>query len=793
MRRPAGSNSFGSLALALAFTIATLPWAGASRAAEEVPSAVPVVSEEEIEKVDPRSTDVESIKITSRKREEDQQKTPVSVTAFTATNLGEFHISDASGVADLTPNLMINRTSSGSTAYMTCMRGMCRTDSTITDDPYVGIYLNGVYTGKAMGSIIEVADIERIEINRGPQGTLFGKNTIGGAVNVVSVKPSGEAGVDFNFLGGSYGTTNFKAVVDVPEMAGFSTKLAYLTKNHDAYVDNAFNGGDSTDLQDESKQAILADILWEPFDNFSADFIVDYSRVREAPWAVFLTETTGGYVGGGVVIDSFSDWIDSYEEGEGAKNEADAQGYTMTLDWSLGDLGFVHGAGLKSITSHRRYWNDYNVNSSAFNAYRNLWTQDRFSTENTSQELQFSGTAVDDRLTILAGFFYLREEGDYTNHQGFMAPAPLPAGTYFDMITRTGIEYDSYALFTEETFAITDEFKVSAGVRWTYEDREGDHSFESINGDGFAPPGTGFGQLVYWSTDAGVDNLGSPTDTTFTSSTWSPRVTLSYDINPDLMVFGGWTRGFKSGGFNARSITAPLWNPYDDQEVDSFELGFKSGFWDRRARLNVTAFYALNKDAQIQFNRVTASGWEVLLANAGDADIYGAEVEYVLRPVEGLELRGGLGITSYEYSEVINPWTGVDEKDTRHLEFSPKYNWNISGRYIFPSLGFATASARIDYVGYSDIGFNTSIPDDYVVGQSPYGLVHLRLALDDITVGDMPGAIGVAFVGKNLTDTSYRVGGYRANVAGFGSYSANVYGDPRFFGGEISYRWGSGI
>jgi iron complex outermembrane receptor protein len=306
-------------------------------------------------------------------------------------------------------------------------------------------------------------------------------------------------------------------------------------------------------------------------------------------------------------------------------------------------------------------------------------------------------------------------------------------------------------------------------------------------------PGGGFGQLVFWSTANGADNTGAPTDTTFTSSTWAPRVTLSYQATDDLLLFGGWTRGFKSGGFNARSITAALWNPYDDQTVDSFEVGFKSDMWDNKARLNITAFYALNKDAQIQFNRITANGWEVVLSNAGDADIYGAEAEAVVRPIEGLELRGGFGITSFKYNEVINPWTNVDEKAGRHLEYAPKYNWNVSGRYIFPSFGFATASVRLDYTGYSDIGFNTAIADDRVVGQSPYGLLHFRLALDEILPDLVPGAVGVAFIGRNVTNEHYRVGGYQGVVSPADAYAVNVYGDPRFFGGEISYRWGSGI
>jgi len=730
-----------------------------------------------------RDTTIEEIVVTSRKRAEKLQKVPVSVTPFTAADLAEIGAADASAITQLTPNLIINRTASGSSAYVSCMRGLCRTDTTITDDPYVGLYFNGVYTGKAMGSVFDVADIERVEVLRGPQGTLFGKNTIGGAVNMISAKPSGEAGAEIDFLGGNWGTTNVKGIFDLPEFYGLSLKVSAMHRNHDSFTHNTNPAG--LDLGNQNRQAVLADLLWEPNDVFTADVTFDWGRQREKPYANFVTRVSGRYDGPPVAPnnDPTQERVSatySYDEDQASKNHVDSWGLSGTLEWDFGDLGPIRNSLLKSITAHRRFDNYYVVNSSGMDI-RALYNHDTFETENTSQELQFTADTLDEKLDILVGFYYLHEEGFYQNWQGYDDLGFADPGSTLDYTTDTWIKYNSYAIFTEETWHITDYLRLSAGVRWTYEDRHGEHAYRAENPGGSFPPGG-------WDTSMAGE-------TEFTSSTWSPRIVVSGDPLEDLMVFGGWSRGFKSGGFNARSITPELWNPYDDQKVDSFELGFKSNFWDRRVQFNVTGFFELVTDAQVQFNQVTVNGWEVILANAGDAHIYGAEFETVVRPVEGLELRMGLGITENEYTEVINPWTGVDEKDLRHMEFAPKYTWNLTGRYIFPPLPFGTLYLRADYTGNSEFGFNTSIAHDEVVGQDTYGILNLRLALTELPlVKEKFGNLELAFVANNVTDESYRIGGYGTERVGSGDpnyWYTNVYGDPRFLGAEVTYRWGS--
>ncbi len=790
-------TSIGLLSLALGITIIHLPAVNADEVVDEeiveveIEETVEVV--EVVEELPPVSADeemapdilgIEEIIVTSRKREESLQSVPISVTAFTAADLEEMNTNSVAGISEFTPNLMINKTASGSNAMVACMRGLCRTDTTITDDPYVGIYMDGVYTGKAMGSVFDIADIERVEVLRGPQGTLFGKNTLAGAINVVTAKPSGEAGAKLQVLGGSEDQRSYKAILDMPAFGDVKTKFSFLHKEHDPFTKNLVG----TDLGTEDKDAVLVAALWDVTSNFSLDWSFDWTEVDEVPPANFSTFTIGSDffgnpVGGSTPTHTRRNGSTALYTGAGfdgnAGNDATIYGHSLTANWDLGTIGGIDNANLKSITAYRKTDNEYQNNSSGL-SYRSLWTRDDFVTRNTSQELQFSGTALDDRLEILVGAYYLEEKGDYSNLQGFLIGPDL-----FDILNYTEIDYQSVAFFTEETFWITDQLALSAGVRYTDEDRDADHIYQEFF-NGF--PATIV--LDGWNSDNGVDASAPPVvvDTNFTSDTWSPRATLKYEFDDDTMVFGGWSRGYKSGGFNARAATGPLWNPYDDMRVDSYETGVKSSFWDNRARLNATFFYEDIKDMQLQFND---PGFNVTLANAGDAYVYGAEVEGALRPVAGLDITAGFGYTHENLDKAINPTTGIDEKSDRHFEYSPTYNWNASVRYAFPPLQVGNLVTRVDYRGSSAVGFNSSVSDDKIVGQSSYGVFDARLALNDVGVDWLGGSFDFALIGRNLADKSYKTGGFTFGVPGVYRWATNTYGDPRTYAAEATWRWGS--
>ncbi len=784
--------SVGMLSLALAVTVIYLPTVNADEVMDaeevvEVPETVeveetlPPVSAEDDEEMDVDILGIEEIVVTSRKRKESLQSVPISVTAFTAADLQEMNINDASGISDFTPNLVINKTASGSSAFVACMRGLCRTDTTITDDPYVGIYLDGVSTGKAIGSVFDVADIERIEILRGPQGTLFGKNTVGGAVSVVTKKPSGVAGAKLQFLGGSYERKNYKAILDMPAFGPVKTKVAFLHKEHDGFTKNTNTVFPGKDLGSEDKDAVLASALWDVTDDFSLDLAYDWSEVDEMQPANFSTmneSVANGDTPPTPVHTRRSHSTSLYggdPGGEKAHNSGKTYGYNLTGTWAPGDLGGIQNAEFKSITGYRKVENDY-ANSSSGLAARNLFTRDDFSTRSTSQEVRFTGTAFEDRLDILVGAFYSREKGDYDNLQGFGGPDPA---FYFDILNSTDIDYTTWAFFTEETFWFTDQLALSLGIRYNDEDRDGDHSYGQFFA-GFPIPGTD------WDSRNGVDNTGPPNDkvdTNFNSDTWSPRATLKYEFDDDTMVFGGWSRGYKSGGFNARAAQAVMWNPYDDMRVDSYELGVKSSFWDNRARLNATAYYEDIKDNQLQFNDIN---FNIILANAGDARVYGLELEGAVRPVAGLDITAGFGLADTRLEEAINPFNGQDERASRHFEYSPKYNWNASARYSFPPMQVGNPVVRVDYRGSSPIGFNSSEDDDRDVGQGSYGVFDARLSLNDVRTDSIGGSFDFALIGRNLTDKSYRIGGYT-----FGDWATNIYGDPRTYAAEVTWRWGS--
>ncbi|MBW2712114.1 MAG: TonB-dependent receptor, partial [Deltaproteobacteria bacterium] len=205
-------------------------------------------------------------------------------------------------------------------------------------------------------------------------------------------------------------------------------------------------------------------------------------------------------------------------------------------------------------------------------------------------------------------------------------------------------------------------------------------------------------------------------------------------------------------------------------------------------RVNATFFYEDIKDMQLQFND---PGFNVILANAGDAYVYGAEVEGAFRPIAGLDITAGFGYTHERLDEAINPTNGIDEKSNRHFEYSPTYNWNASVRYAFPPLQVGNLVGRVDYRGSSAVGFNSSISDDKIVGQSSYGVFDARLALNDMGVDWIGGTFDLALIGRNLADKSYKNGGYTFGVDPVYRWATNTYGDPRTYAAEVTWRWGS--
>jgi iron complex outermembrane receptor protein len=232
---------------------------------------------------------LEEVLVTARRKSENLQEVPVSVTTFSASDIESIGITDVSHISQLTPNLIIQPNTSGNDGVLICMRGLCRTDYTITEDPMVGIYVDGVYVGKSIGSLFDVAELERVEVLRGPQGTLYGKNTLGGAVILHTRKPSGELGGSATVTGGNYDRLDAKGYLEFPITDSLAGSISYLYKSRDPYVENSLGG----DRWDEDNQAIHAALRWLPSDTVTIDYALDWQEKDEKPLAPQISSATG--------------------------------------------------------------------------------------------------------------------------------------------------------------------------------------------------------------------------------------------------------------------------------------------------------------------------------------------------------------------------------------------------------------------------------------------------------------------------------------------------------------------
>jgi iron complex outermembrane recepter protein len=718
---------------------------------------------------------IEEVVVTARRRSENMQEIPVSITAFTSSDIAEVGITDISHISELTPNLMILPNSGGNDGALVCMRGLCRTDFTITEDPMVGVYIDGIYVGKSIGSLFDVAELDRVEVLRGPQGTLYGKNTLGGAVILHTRKPSGEFGAKATATAGNYGRRDVKGYIEFPVSDTLAANLSLLSKKRDPFVKNTL--GD--DRWDEDNQALHTAWRWSPSEKLDIDYAYDWQKKREQPMASQMTSATGwlGDLYGQDVRPNREDRVSTYGA---SHSEVDLNAHGLTLEYQLDDSGVFEDLAIKSISGYRQVENDL-LNNATGASSPFIYNNDIFDYDAFTQEVQITGAAFSGAIDFVVGLFYFHEQGDYSNEQEIDAFAS-------HVLLTTEIDNTSSALFTEVTSHLTEQLDLSVGVRYTEEDREQNHTLIDLTSD-FVVMDTY--QQSYLGEAAAIP-------TKITESNVSPRVAINYQWTDQLMTFATYARGFKSGGFNARSNTPLQWGPYDDMQVDSYELGVKSTWMESRLRLNLTAFYQNLSDMQAQVNAVdpgnTQGGFSIVIQNAAEATVAGFEAELILRLTEGLDISGGYGYIDAEYDEFnsfdVNTGVVSDIADDRAFEFTPEHSYNLSLNYTFPRFTErGSLRARLDWSGSSKVYVTPKISGNEDITQDRYEILNGRISFDDVALGD--GALTFSLWGKNLSDEEYKIGGFEVDAGNGARVATSQWGEPRTYGVDVSYRFGS--
>lgn len=718
--------------------------------------------------------ELEETVVTARKREESLQDTPVSVTAFSNVNLEERSISNIRDINAFTPNLEINsgRPDGGASAAQIYIRGVGQSDFLFPNDPGVGMYVDGIYLARSIGGMMSLVDIERIEVLRGPQGTLYGKNTIGGAINIVTTKPAEEFGGSAELTVGRFDRTDGKVSVDVPLVDGvLYSKFAVGSLDRDGYGEQILTG---RELGDEEKLVGRGQLLWIASDTAEVNFSIDATRVRENNQVGTLLDVRpdapalGGLFNGlviptvhnpalGLPADSILDerWLTGDEfESNGtfpAINEVDVWGASVTVDLAIND-----NLDFKSITAYRELEAHFSRDSD-HTPYPALSTDNFGEQEQLSQELQLSGLAFDGRLNWLAGIFYFDEHAVDDNDVKILSGSCEATGgvpncdVEIDLLPFNEIDIESWAGFTHASYDFTDKLSMSLGARYTWEEKE-------------------YFQFHRRTQTARV--IVGPRKLKENWTAFSPKIGLDYQINDDVMAYGLVSRGFKSGGWTPRPLSGNVGeNPFDPEFLTSFEMGFKSKWADNRLILNAAVFYNTYED--IQITTVESNPTDGLLLdtqNAAESTLTGFELELFALPVQGLDIQLGLGYLDNEYDK-LDPDVTIPKDAV--LQDAPEWSFNGGVQYAFNLADMGKLTLRGDAAYKSKIykdAFNLE-----TLAQDAYWIFNARLAFEPES-----GKWQVALFGTNLGDETYITNAIDAG-ADLG-FAEAYYGRPREWG-----------
>lgn len=689
---------------------------------------------------------LEEVVVTAQKREQNLQDTPISISAFEGQALEDQGIVDIGDVSQYAPNVQIAQSPGGSTGATIAMRGSVTVNPVVTIDTNVGVYLDGVFIAKNVGGLFDVAELERVEVLRGPQGTLYGKNTVGGAVNLISRKPTGEFGGKVRVGAGNFGYTDFYVSVDSDKINDMvSINGAVSKRDRDGFYDNL----SPVAKVDEFKQldslaarfAIEIDVssamnIYYSYDMNERDNTPSFAQPTGRP-----NERLDNGVSDGIDVDS-----------------SESFGHSLHVSYDLSD-----SLTFKSITAYRELeFDDINDYDGGDSIAFLLHAERHAEQEQLSQEFQLIGQV--DNLNYVVGLFYFDEEASVENplSQQFFTPgAPFfGQGPLLVRPNAYGADSESYAIYGQADWALTDKLTLTAGARWTDEEKEGfiDHPADEL--------------------------VGSVSFATTTSDSWtnfSPMAVLSYQLDDDINTYFKISQGWKSGGFNAEApdINAAQ-ESYDEEMVTAIELGVKSRLMDNRLQVNAALFQ--NDIEDLQLSEVDPNTFYSQIFNAGESTVTGVELEVVYLATDSLTLNLSYGYLDAEYDEFIS--FGVDIKDEAEFPYTPEDTASAGMEYT-QDIGVGQFSARVDYsyVGSHVVYHNSGQAE--LTKISGYRLLNARLAISEIELGSDGGKLRVGLWGKNLTDSEYRINGIPTS----GFTSINYYGDPRTFGADITYEF----
>jgi iron complex outermembrane recepter protein len=719
-------------------------------------SAAPVFAQEETDSASERR---EVIVVTARRREESIQDVPVAVSAFSGDQLEAIGATDLTALNQSVPNVTFEVSRGTNSTLTAFIRGVGQQDPVAGFEQGVGIYLDDVYLNRPQGAVLDIYDVERIEVLRGPQGTLYGRNTIGGAVKYVTKRLNPDE-PELNLRGsvGSYGqfdaVASFSAPVD--EDLRFGASFARLTR--DGFGDNQFTGEDN---YNKDVLGARASVEWEPSDTVSlrlaADYVLDESNPRQGyrPLASTVTarqplssvfDTRAGITATGPISD----------------NSVESFGLSFQAEIEVND-----NVTLKSITGLRSDETETPIDFDSTEA-PTFEVPAIYENEQFSQEFQ----ALLDygRWNGVVGVYLLEANA----FNGFDASFSGGAASF----TLGDVDTNTWAIFGEFTYDLTDRLHLTLGGRYTEDTRSATVTRATYLGAS-SPFFGGTGPSI---TAVVLDASGTQVVPTFrgrrTDDAFTPRVTLAYDATDDINVYVSYSEGFKGGGFDPRGnfSTQAIRDGFAPEEVTSYEAGLKGNFFDGRVSANAAIFVADYENVQIPGSVIITlpgglTSFQGTVTNAGAAEFTGLELEGTAFLTDRLSVSGALGYIDAEYTEFVS--NGVNIAANTDVQNTPDWTGNISANYTYPIAidrieGEMSLIASAAYRGETQ-QFEFPIP---LLDQDAYWLYDASAVFRA-----QSGGWSVGLHGKNLSDEEYVISGY--NFPTVDSSILQFYGNPR--------------
>ena len=681
--------------------------------------------------------EVETMTVTAQKREENIQEVPASITALSEIQIEDAGIKDMEDLAYYTPNLYIKKMGNH-VEQIPIIRGMF---NNMNPNPTVGVFVDGVGYSRLLAYDLALYDIERIEVLRGPQGTLFGRNTEAGAIRVITKKPGniweGKASAGY----GDYDSQDYSATMRGPLIKdrlffGISGKR-YTS---DGYYENDYLGTD--DVEDMDDTSGRARLRWTPTDAWDIMLSVNADRYDD------------GY-GGYAPLEEMRRHTHHINLDYKGDVENDLNGQSLSLDYEGDWFKFT------SITAHRDADYDlaYDMDFTQFDKWRNYFNKDH---DQWSQEVRLASPKDSGPFKWLIGGYYFDEDMDtdctLDFRQGF-AQWGIPA---YMTTQKSEVDTENYAFFSQATYTLWEKLGLTAGLRYDRDKKE-------FNGTEFDTPDV---------MGKGVTAVKS--DKTF--SEWLPKFAIDYRFTQDFMGYASISKGYTSGAFNVTG-TSVLGIPYDAEYSWNYEAGLKSGWLDNRLILNLAVFYIDWKDKQVFIHTEALSN---IIKNAAEATNLGFEIEALARPVCGLEIIGGFGYLDAEFDEftdpIYDPVTGakIGEKNykDKELTFAPEYSYNLAVQYRYPLFNSNTLFSRLELQGVGDFYYDF----DNEKKESSYEIVNAKLGYE----GEYKGyGFDLYLWGKNIFDKEYSTSAWGTDQMGWFARA----GAPQTFGVTLTGRF----